>query len=471
MVEKTKGKFTSFLSKYKIWIIVGTVVLLAGGGGFLYYRSTQAKQTSDTTSMQTAVARQGDLTIYASGSGTLIAADDASFGFGTSGEVVEVLVSLGEEVEKGQLLARLDDSDAKAQLKEARRSLLNMTSLASIAEAQDAVAVAQQDVYEAQIAYNTIIYWYNDARYQNAYAAMILAKLNLDKAQEKFDKWEGYGVDNPERARAYQELYAAQTTYNTATYYVNLYKAKPMDRTVDERKAELDLAEANLEEAQNYLAALRGEDVPDDATGSALMQFQQTQDDVIKAEETVAETSLYAPISGTIMSISIDVGDTVGTGSVITINDLSTHLLDVYLDESDWDKIVVGYTAEVVFDALPDTTYTGKVISVDPGMYTTGMSSAIHGVVELDPPAEEFKLLVGMSAAVDIISQQSKNAVLIPVEALHEISAGVYAVFVMENGEPVVRTVEVGIIDSYYAEIKAGLQAGEIVTTGIAETE
>lgn len=471
MGEKIKGRFSSLIAKFKIWISIVAVILFAGVGGIIYYRSTQAKQASETGVMHTAVARQGDLTNSVSGSGTLIPADDASFGFKTNGQVVEVLVSLGEVVEKGQLLARLDDTEAKDQLRVARYSLLNLTSPVSIAEAQDAVAVAEQDLYEAQIAYNTVIYWYDEDLYQNAYAAMILAKLNLDKAKEQFEIWEGYGVDNPDRARAYQALYAAQNAFDTATYYVNICKAKPTDRRVDEKKAELDLANAKLEESQYYLAALLGEVVPEDATGNALMQLRQAQDDVTTAEEIVAATSLYAPIAGTIMSISIDVGDTVTAENVITINDLSTHRLDVYLDESDWDKLVVGYMVEVIFDALPDTTYTGKVISVDPGLYTTGMSTAIHGVVELDPPEEEFKLLVGMSAAVDVISQQVKNAILIPVEALHEISPGEYAVFVMEDGEPVVRTVEVGIIDSYFVEIKSGLAAGDVVTTGIAETE
>jgi HlyD family secretion protein len=470
MAEKSKSKLGSFLSRYKVWVIIGIVILLAGGGGFIYYRSTQAKQTSETAAMQTATAHMGDLSISASGTGTLIPADEAYVGFDTSGKVEEVFVSLGDIVEAGQLLAVLDDTDAKAQLREAKQTLLDLTSAASIAQAQQAVATAQQDAYEAQVAYNSVVYWYDDALYQNAYATLVLARENLNKAQERYNSVAGEGEDDPDRAWAYKELYAAQTAYDTAQYYVNLYKAKPTDRTVAEKKAALDLAEATLEEAQNYLAALTGGEVPEGATGNALEQLRLAQENVKAAEETVEATNLYAPIPGTIMWLSIGVGDAVGTGSVITIDDLSIQKLDVYLDESDWDKIVVGYTAEVTFDALPDTTYTGKVISVDPGLYTQGMTSAIHGVVELDP-TEDFKLLVGMSASVEVISAEAKNAVLIPIEALHEITAGQYAVFVVENGEPVMRTVEVGILDSYYAEIKSGLQAGEVVTTGIVETQ
>ena len=130
----------------------------------------------------------------------------------------------------------------------------------------------------------------------------------------------------------------------------------------------------------------------------------------------------------------------------------------------------VGYDAEVTFDALPDTTYTGKVIQVDPGLYTSGNNSVVRAMVELDKPANGFNLPTGSTAAVDVIAGQARNAVLVPIEALHETSPGNYALFVLENGQSHLRVVEVGIQDTLYAEIKSGLQAGEVVTTGITAT-
>jgi multidrug efflux pump subunit AcrA (membrane-fusion protein) len=72
---------------------------------------------------------------------------------------------------------------------------------------------------------------------------------------------------------------------------------------------------------------------------------------------------------------------------------------------------------------------------------------------------------------VDIIGGRAENAVLVPVEALRELGPEEYAVFVVEDGEPTLRIVEVGLIDFVSAEIISGLDAGEIVTTGIVETE
>jgi multidrug efflux pump subunit AcrA (membrane-fusion protein) len=76
-----------------------------------------------------------------------------------------------------------------------------------------------------------------------------------------------------------------------------------------------------------------------------------------------------------------------------------------------------------------------------------------------------------LNASVDIIGGRAENAVLVPVEALRELGPEEYAVFVVEDGEPTLRIVEVGLIDFVSAEIISGLDAGEIVTTGIVETE
>jgi multidrug efflux pump subunit AcrA (membrane-fusion protein) len=75
-----------------------------------------------------------------------------------------------------------------------------------------------------------------------------------------------------------------------------------------------------------------------------------------------------------------------------------------------------------------------------------------------------------MTASVEVIGGRTNGAVLVPVEALREISPGEYAVFVMEDDQPRLRVVTVGLMDFTSAEILSGLEAGETVTTGIVET-
>ncbi len=81
-----------------------------------------------------------------------------------------------------------------------------------------------------------------------------------------------------------------------------------------------------------------------------------------------------------------------------------------------------------------------------------------------------FNLPLGTTASVDVIGGKAENALLIPIEALHK-AGDVYTVFVMENGTPTLKVVEVGIQDLLYAEIKSGLNPGDVVTTGTTETK
>ena len=77
---------------------------------------------------------------------------------------------------------------------------------------------------------------------------------------------------------------------------------------------------------------------------------------------------------------------------------------------------------------------------------------------------------IGANATVDVIGGLAENALLVPVEALNEYAPGEYAVFKMVEDEPVLTPVEVGLMDNSFAEILSGLEQGDVVTTGIVET-
>ena len=148
--------------------------------------------------------------------------------------------------------------------------------------------------------------------------------------------------------------------------------------------------------------------------------------------------------------------------------------LMIYLDESDFINIVLGYPVEVIFDSQPDIIFTGSVTQVDPVLTTSDGVPTITGLVQIDTEyaKQVSKLPLNSNASIDIIVARSENAILVPVEALRDISADEYAVFVIdEDGQLQVRMVEIGLIDITYAEVLDGLQPGEVVSTGIVETQ
>ncbi len=471
-MTKMKNSFKKMPLLARLIIVLG-IVLVLGWGGWTGYQnySTQQMATATPAAVQTSTARRGDLVLYASGTGTLIPAADVTFGFGTSGQVALVNVKVGDKVQAGDVLAELANATLQLSYEQARRNLAEITSPASIAKAQQDVVNADENLQTVQIERNYLNGGYSQALIDNAYAEMVLAEANLSKAQERFDQVANLSVSDLRYASAYTALYNAQSAYDSKNrLYVlyNNYSATTNDIALAD--ANLALAQALLDEANYYLAALTGAEVPENATGANLAKLQQAQESVESAQANLNDTLLVAPISGTVMSFDIGVGDVVGSNTTITIADLEQpYYLEVYLDESDWAMVQVGFPVEVTFDVIPDQIYPGKVLQVNPGLTQVGNSTAVRCIVRLDIPIKAI-MPSGTSATVDVIGGTATQAILIPVDALREVGDGQYTVFVMQNGEPKLRVVEVGIKDLVSAEIISGLEAGDVVTTGIVET-
>ncbi|HKJ39035.1 MAG TPA: efflux RND transporter periplasmic adaptor subunit [Anaerolineales bacterium] len=480
-----------FLGSRKRITISGFIIILAATAGYFYYSNVfQPTQTAtDEPALQTAAVRRGDLIIYASGSGTLISANEASFGFETSGQVIDVFVGVGDDVVAEQVLAQLDDTSAKSDLTSAQRESLELTSLASIATAEQRVFDAEDALNSARATLGwlvspSVVTWEEregiaEVALQDAKAAgetsekiaeaektLQQAQANLNFAKNAYYDYLRENFAETETINSRGGSYEVVVRDENGKIIINY----PTDIQIGLARSEYELAKANLQEARWYLAVLKGEEIPDSATGSSLVTLENAHVNLDNAQSGLDSTKLVAPISGTIMSLDFSVGDTVGTASVVTIADLSQPYLEVFLDESDWANISVGYPVEVIFDILPERIFTGDVIQVDPGLYTSGNTSVVRAMVKLDAN-ESFNLPLGTSAAVDVIGGQAENAILVPVEALRETSPGAYAVFVVEDGKPRLRAIEVGIKDILYAEVKSGLDVGEIVTTGITETQ
>ena len=493
MTSKLRTFFFGSKRSTRVLLTLLVLLVVAGAGGYAYYVKVYlpSQTTTTTNTLQTATVRQGDLVIYASGTGTLVASDEVSLAFKTGGEVTELNVAVGDTVNAGDTLAMVDSTDAQVAYTQAKRSLNELTSLSAIANAQTAIATAMTDLSDAQshLAYVISPQVYTaellvaekeqavkDAQVAvDANPSSAEAKTNLQTAQDELSKAQ-------EKLKKAQYYYT--TTYAPETFTVTECSGfgpsrnckdstyLPTEATVLEARAGVTGAQATLNEAQYLYNVLTGVEIPEDATGSGLTEIENAKMAVETAKENLDGTAIVSPISGTVMSIDISLGDTVNSGTtVITVANLSQPYLEIYLDESDWANIQVGYETEVTFDILPDKTYTGTVTEVDPGLYTSGNSSVVRALVKITDVSDSFRLPLGTSASVDVIGGRAENALLVPIEALHETTPGEYAVFVVENGSPRLKVVEVGIQDLLYAEIKSGLNPGDVVTTGITETQ
>lgn len=476
------------------WLIAGILILAVAGGATFYYASAAQTSTPTETPLQTANAFLGNIVLYANGTGTLAPANEASFGFGTSGQVTELNVKIGDTVEAGQIIGRMDATDAQAAYEKAKRNFADLTTPAAIAEATQAVAEAEVEISNAKSALEHLIssdvyYWEGQVASAEETLKTAQAEAGANPTAEGKKKIEDA---NAALSRAQNNLQAAQSKYvneyipKTFTYTVTDTEDLDGDKNTEETyqevvapsqaeitaaRAAYELAIQNQKETQAYLDMLNGAALPADVPGSSLTSFVEAQTALQTAEETLKSTQLISPISGTVTDVTASLGDYVGTTSIVTVADLSQpYTIDAYFDAEDWSRIQIGYPVEVTFDVLPEDTFTGAVTLVYPALDTSSNSSLVHAIVRLSDTLET-NLPSGTSVAVDVIAGKAENAVLVPVEALHEIGDGKYTLFVMENGTPKLHVVQVGLQDITYAEIKSGVQAGETVTTGIVETQ
>ena len=464
------------------WILI-IVILAAAVGGYYYYRqTTSTAQAASATPLQTTTVKRGNLVISASGTGSVISESETQLGSDIGGELAILNVVVGDEVTEGEVLAVVQPSDSAAtiqsKLTSAKLSVLqaqqNLDSLSSttttevtLAQAQSNLAQKQQDLIDTQTSLTQLI---------NNRAAMHGKRCEdstIAKLQEAYDQALGQ-YNRSSHLITSDEYRQLQTADANLTWCLTVWSQDEIDAADAEivtTRASVQLLQSQIAELQSQISGLEtGSDSLDLAIAQAKLDDAKAQLEVIE-QESISST-VTAPFDGTILGIANKVGDNVGTNKFITIADLSQPYLEVLLDETDLNNVGIGYEVSVTFDALPNQTFTGHVVAINPSLSNAFSVTAIQTTVQLDTSSfsKPINLPIGLSATAEIISDQAQNVLLIPVEALHEISTGTYGVFVVVNGTPTFKTVEVGLMDYTSAEIKSGLNEGDVVTTGIVET-
>lgn len=458
------------------WIGLVLALALAAAGYYFGGYAAPVQDVAAGAELQTAVVRRGDLEISTTAAGVLIAGDEKDLNFPVSGTVAELYVRVGDTVTTGQVLAVLDNLDQleaavaskQVALLQAQNAVKELYSGADLAlgQAKQTLALAQAALAKAKDNLLTDAMRRCDQDTSDAYYAEYwTAQQELDALS---DLREGYGLDY------YQQLVQPIEERRDKAYVNWQYCAGYTEAEILESEANLQVAQASLAQAEaDYQALVEANGIDPDQLALAEADLTNAALQLKLAQSNLEKATMVAAMDGTVTFIAADAGEAVGTTTYLTIADQDHPRLEVYVDESDINSIQVGYQARVVFDALPDKTFSGTVVQVDSELVSYAGYQTIRGLVELDPTglSENQRLPLGLSATVDIVGGSTRNALLVPVEALRELGEGEYTLFVLENGEPRLHVVAVGLMDYTYAEIISGVSEGDLVTTGIVETE
>jgi HlyD family secretion protein len=463
--------------KQKGWIIAGAAVVVVIALVLLIASlRIQNTDSSGSAAYQTTTVQLGTLTSSVDGSGTVASPQSASLAWQTGGQIGDVRVKVGSQVKAGDVLAtQVQDSKTQSSLEAnlviAQENLAQLTSPEAVANAKLAVTNAQSDVINAQYGVNNLQYWQNNSLIQDQYANVVIAKANLDKAQNAYDNANvGEYINNVGEASLTQALYNAQQAYNAAFNSYSTYSQKPTQRQVDAAQAKLDLANATLAQAKAYLAALTGGTVPADATGTDLLQLKQAQLAVQTAQDNLDENTLTAPFDGTITQAHAVPGAIVSAGTqVFRIDNLSDLVVAVQVTEIDINGISIGQPATITFNAIPNKTYKGTVIQTDLAGTVSQNSTTFSVNVQITNADAQIK--PGMAANATILTKQVANALLVPSTSIFTDDNGQQYVYLIQNGTPTTVPVTVGAISDTTTQITSNtLKDGDTIILSFAST-
>jgi multidrug efflux pump subunit AcrA (membrane-fusion protein) len=379
-------------------LLLGCLLAACGAAGTPTPLPTVVLKNANPTAVATNSGAGGSVTA----SGVIVPDQEAQLAFLVGGNVKAVNVAVGDVVKAGQLLVQLDDTTQQIQLDQATQALDNLTSPAAVAIAQQTVAQDQQDLYNAQISLNNLVYAHtNQDAIENAQANLVLAQDELNQAQKAYDGVRGDPETNVDKANAYKKLYAAKVAHDNSLAIYNAWIGKSNQWQVDLKTATVALDTAKLAEDQALLAALKEGSASDVTTGTGNTALLQAKLNVQTVQYNLNATRLVAPFAGGISAVNVSVGGYVSPDAVVVVisNTNQLHVETTDLSERDVPKVAVGQTATVTVKAL-NQDITGRVSAISPLADTLGGDQVYKVTIDLDklPPG----LLAGMSVVVQI---------------------------------------------------------------------
>ena len=244
--------------------------------------------------------------------------------------------------------------------------------------------------------------------------------------------------------------------------------------TIRQREADLKLAETNVERSRNlFQRQLLPKQTLDDnesryQSGLASLDLARAQhaQSTARLDElriNLANTIITSPADGFIARRSADPGAFASQNQpVVDVVDIGRVRLVANIVEKDLSQLQTGDSTQVEVDAFPGERFTGIIARVAPVLDPATRTASI----EIEIPNPKFRLRPGMYARVTIVTDTTKDALVLPSDAVVDLG-GRRGVFVPQDDTAVFRMVQVGAEQGNRSEILAGLVEGDsVITTG-----
>jgi len=443
------------------WKVVIAVVVLVGGS-IAVFAGVRYSHRGIVTVETGRVVRQ-DLTSLVTASGEIKPRKYINIGANATGQLTEIPVIEGQHVQKGQLLARIENTQPEADVNAQQASLSSAEADAAATEA--GLKASDDNLVTMQ------------AGVDRAKADLEHASLDMKRSEELYKN----------KLIPKQDYDTRQATYQSAVASLN------------EAQAKLVQARAQREQTNSQLY-------------SAQRHVTQVRATVTRAADVLKKYDSFAPLAGVVTNLPVRVGETVIPGlpnlpgtTIMTIADMSIITAEVKVDETDIVSVKLEQQADVTIDAIPNKTFKGHVIEIGDTaiIRSTGVAASqsttssqeakdFKVVVALDNPPEDIR--PGLSCTAKITTATRQHTLTIPIQALTIRQKGdlepkpksgvvvqaakfdpaaekarkeeIQGVFVVSANKAQFRKVETGITGATDIEVLNGLKEGDEIVTG-----
>ncbi|MBL6981387.1 MAG: efflux RND transporter periplasmic adaptor subunit [Anaerolineales bacterium] len=469
------------MNRKRLIVIISILVLLVVG--LLAARLIgQRQMTTFFNELETVILQRGSLISYIEADGVVRSAQSSVLRWDISAEVREVVVAVGDQVEKGQtlaslgkntlpasvILAQVDLIDAQQELDDLHNSrLLQAEAQKAVedaqqaledaynpamtqAQAQAAIANAERDLERAQRHYDILMTPASAWSLQQINSNILLTEKNLIDLEEdvaETEKKVNQTVLHPFESRIfYKQLYSnlqiqlaeTQKRYVTLVDRYNELQAPPDPSDVAVAEAALFAARAQLADAHRQWQRVKdGPTQAEIAVLEAKLEDAQrewdrlkdgpTTDDITSVEARIAASQallakavINSPFDGVITEANINPGDQIDTGDIaFRLDDLAHLFVDLQVSEIDINSVDVGQDVILTYDAVLAKEYHGRVVAISPVGTETGGVVSFEVTIELMDADEAIR--PGMTATVDIEISRIENTLLVPNQAIRAL--------------------------------------------------
>ncbi len=403
--------------------VVGSLlaVVLIGRNQTTNAEVTVKQNTKGPVEVTTALATVKEIPSYIEGTGSFVADETTNIAPKVSGQIVSTFIEVGDFVKSGQVVAKIDDKDARLRLE----------------QAQAGVRKAEIGVKQAQ------------------------ARLGIDKSGNFND------ANVPEVQQAYLNYQVAVEEAKLAA--VNERRFANLLQTGDTSKLNYDQyrttaetsaarAKALLKQYENSknLARQNNQQIV-----SARSEVKNAQTQVEIAQKAITDTIVYAPFSGSVDERPVSKGEYVTPSSKIaTIVRTNPIKLSLPLPESDAGRVSVGMGVSTSVAAYPDQKFAGRIAAIQPTLEVDSRSI----IIEVEVSNGEGKLRPGMFGTAKVVLSNSDQGVFVPITAVMTdettLSSSVYLI---KDGVARLTIVQTGMKEDDQIRIISGLVENETV--------